>query len=140
MFGLDPVAEGTAPDGTELIVLNRTDSAALLGTMALLSNVEGIVDEKECPLDSKAMTTFGLWSCDTQTPELVLAIVNMRLACGRSVLLDPRTWEVIREHYDWRAPVVFASANFEAQRTMSVRFAEAGAGPREASLGQGPGW
>ena len=132
MYGLDLVAEGTSPEGTELVVLNRMDSVALLGTMALLSNVEAIVDERECHLDVKAMTTLGVWSCDTQSVDLVLGILNMRLACGRSMLIDSRAWDVIREAYDWRAPVVFASATLEAQRTMSVRFAGSGGETRRS--------
>jgi hypothetical protein len=131
LYGLHPVAEGACPEGTELIVLNRLDSLALIGTMALLPDVEALVDEDANDLHPQRMKELGIWSCSIRSAESMLAIVNMRLACGRSMLIDQQTWDALREHYDWRAPVVFASATLEASSTMSVRFAHGDAlGPR----------
>ena len=96
-FGLQPLPTGSIAPGPRLIILDRFDYLAIVGILAILPRAEVVALTLPRDMDSRLADPLEVWHCAGSQGNF-LAVVKMRLAAGKHVIIGPQQLPAIADY------------------------------------------
>lgn len=96
-FGLEPLPTGSPGLKTRLLILDRFDYLSIVGVLAVMPHAEVAALTLPLDMDPKTCAPLEVWNCGASIDNF-RAVVEMRLAQGKRVIIGQEHWAAIAHH------------------------------------------